>query len=208
MTNSTANKPASLYGNLTFIFGMIAIILALWASFIVMALGPKNALVLLHIKDYQSAVFVVEKLVFVKGQRSVTKGSNKPNKYWAEGNVDGKAEIFTLGNYVKGIPINQEQLESHISVGQVLPVLYNPSISESTDVRVRVLYPKENFPEYWQNQWKNIFRVGYLPMGIALLICIVCSVLAKCWSGLKFTITSIIISLSGWIFVFHKVWWS
>lgn len=204
MTTTGASKSASMFGVLVTIFGIIAVTLSLWASFIVGTLGPKTAVVLLRAEDYRQAIFTIEKLVFVKGRRSPSgKMSSSPNKYWAEGRVEGKAEKFTLGAYVKGIPINQEQLESQVFVGQPLSVLYNPSVPESTDARV--LYPKEKFPEYWQKKWKNIFLVGYLPMGSALLLCIVCSFLARSWSGLKFTIASLPIALIGWVFVLSKV---
>jgi len=204
MTINSDSKSASMFGVLVTIFGIIAVILSLWASFIVMALGPKTAVVLLHAKEYRQAIFTIEKVVFVKGRRSPSgKISSSPNKYWADGRIEGKVEKFTLGAYVKGIPINQQQLESHVSIGQALPVLYNPGTPESANARV--LYPKENFQEYWQHRWKNIFLTAYLPLGSALLLCILCSFLARSWSGLKFTIVSLLIALLGWVFVLIKV---
>lgn len=202
MEKKQTNKSTSVYGNLTFGIGIIAIILALWAGFIVMALGPENAIVLLHAKDYRKAEFVVEKLFFIQGSRSPGAVSRSSNKYWAEGKVEGNSEKFTLGSYLIEMPNSQEQLESQVSVGQILPVLYNPNVDVKTEARV--FFPKDNFLKFWQQRWKNIFLTAYLPLGVALIICITSSFLAKSWSGLNFTITSLVISLSGWIFVFLK----
>lgn len=204
MTSTKPSKPSSLWGTLVAIFGIIALILSLWACFLVVALGVNTSVILLNARGYRPAVFTIEKLVYLKG--TVARGGikSRPTTYMAEGKVGNTTEKFSLlGAYVKGIPKNMEELESQLSVGQELAVLYNPDVPKTQGVRV--LYPKENFQEYWQQRWKKILLAAYLPLGSSLFLCILFSFLARSWAGLKFTIGSLLMPLIGWVFLIYKM---
>jgi hypothetical protein len=198
-TGKDGGTPVS--GVLAMVFAMISVTLSLWAAFIVAMLGGDNAVVLLHAEDYRPATFTIERLVYKPG--GSTAGSirgtttRRSDRYWAEGRIGEQAEKFTLGGYLKGIPKDQEEFEGWFSVGQQLSVLYDPDVPRS--LNVRVLHPRENFAEFWRQRWRNIFLVAYLPMGIALALCAVCSLLATSWSWLKFALFSVPIALTGWI---------
>lgn len=202
MTTTAVSKRGSMAAVFAWIFGATALAMSLWAAFLVGALGGDTAVVLLHAGDYRPAMFTIEKLVFVPGAGTAGRASGTrssgTDRYWAEGRIGDAAEKFTyLGTYVQGVPKSKEEFERQLSVGRQLPVLYNPDLSLSSEMRV--LYPKEHFHEYWQQRWKNIFLAGYLPMGTALVLCIFCSFIAKSWSALKMALCSVPIALAGWV---------
>ncbi len=82
-------------------------------------------------------------------------------------------------------------------MGQKLPVVFNPELPDTMDIRV--LYPRENFKEYWQKQWNWLLRTAYMPLGIALGLCLLCSFAARSWTGVKFVIGSLPMVIFGWI---------
>ena len=188
-----------MYGVLATAFALISLALSLWAAVIVGMLGGDNAVVLLHAADYRPATFTIERLVYLPGGGTGARGTTtrRSDRYWAEGRIGEQAEKFTLGGYLKGIPKDREEFEGWFSVGQELSVLYDPDLPRS--LNVRVLHPREDFREFWRRRWRNIFLVAYLPMGIALVLCAVCSRLARDWSWLRLAMFSVLIALTGWI---------
>jgi len=204
MTTTGNSKPNTVFGVLVTIFGIIALILSLWACFLVVVLGDDTAVVLLNAKGYRPAVFTIQKLVYFKGTIAREGVASRPTTYFAEGKIGDTTENFSfLGAYVKGIPNSREEFESQLSVGQELAVLYNPDVPKS--LNTRVLYPKENFQKYWQQRWRNIFLTAYMPLGSSLFLCILFSFLVRSWAGLKFTIGSLLMPFISWVFVLSRI---
>ena len=201
VVNAAENKGTpsgqhSVFRVLTILFGMIAILLSLWAGMLVALLAGRQIVILLHVVGYQPATFTIEKLVYVHGQRRGNKTT--PDRYWAEGTVAGQAEKFTLGAYLKSIPANQEDLEKQVFVGQKLPVLYNSEAPDTVDARV--LFPEEDFKERWLQRRKGLIYNAYMPLGVALGLCLLCSLADRRWTGLKFVVGSLPFALMGWAF--------
>ncbi|MBU0673980.1 MAG: hypothetical protein KJ950_04995 [Proteobacteria bacterium] len=189
-------RPRSVMRVLTMTFGLVALLLSFWTGMLLALLAGRQFVILTHVDGYQPAEFTVEKLVYFQGQ---WRGSKRnPDQYWAEGTVGGKHEKFTLGAYLTKIPANQGELESMMTVGRVLPVLYNPQVPDT--IEVRVLYPEEDFPARWLLRRHNMYKYGFGPLAIALLLCLICSLVDRSWTGPKFVIGSIPFPLMGWFF--------
>lgn len=186
----------SLTRTLTTVFGLVAVFASLWAGALVALLAGRQFMVLTHLDGYRPAEFTVEKLVYFRGQR---RGSTQTrDQYWAEGTVAGRHERFGLGAYLPKIPASQAELESMMQVGRVLPVLYNPEVPDT--VEVRLLYPEEDFPAKWLLSRRNVYTYGFGPLAVSLGLCLLCSLADRSWTGLKFALGCIPFPVLGWLF--------
>ena len=181
---------------LTMTFGLIAILLSFWAGMLVALMGGRQFMILTHVDGYEPAEFTVERLVYFRAPRQGTTSS--PDRYWAEGTVAGQQEKFHLGAYLPKIPANQAELESMMEVGRVLPVLYNPQVPDT--IEVRVLYPEEDFPARWLLRRHNMFKYGFGPAAIFLGLCLLSSLVDRSLTGLKFAVGCIPFPVLGWLF--------
>ncbi|MBU0485350.1 MAG: hypothetical protein KKB30_12665 [Proteobacteria bacterium] len=193
----TKTQPQSIMTTLTITCGSIAILLSFWAGMLLALLAGRQFVILSHIEGYKPAEFTVEKLVYFHGMRPGRSRIDKDH-YWAEGTINGQPEKFTLGAYLPKIPANQAQLESMMSVGRVLPVLYNPEVPDT--IEVRIIYPEEDFPAKWLLRRRNMYKYGFGPLAIALGFCLLCSLADRSWLGLKFFVGSLPFPLMGWLF--------
>jgi len=182
-------------------FGMIALLCSWWSCLLIMFMAGKNIVIMANVDGYRPAVFTIEELVYAKGIDR--HGYARGDRFWAEGTVNGQAEEFTFGAYLKTTPRSQEELEKAFSVGQQLKVLYNPDVSG--DVDARVLYPREDFQEYWKDRWRWLLKQAYLPLGISLALSIVFSVAARTWTSLKFIVAALLFTLFGWFAILPGV---
>lgn len=187
----------SLWRKLVVATGMIALLVSLWCAALIAMLGGRQFMVLTHVDGYRPAEFTVEKLVYFKG-RHYASGSNDPTEYWAEGKVDGHRERFVMGSYLPKIPTSQAELESMMDIGRVLPVLYNPQVPDTLDVRV--LYPEQNFPANWYRSVDSLYMIGVLPLGILVALCLLFSLLDRSWVGLKFMVVCSFFPVMGLVF--------
>ena len=200
-TRGTMGRPPkhSLPGLLlmTSVFGICALMLSLWSSIVIGFSAGKNISVLRHVEAYRSTVFTVQELFYVYNKNRGPSSGPQGRTYWAEGAVDGATEEFDLECYVKDFPRSREELERQVSVGQELVVFYNPDVPEATEARV--ICPKEDIKGYWVQRWYWSLRTAYLPLVIALGLCLACSMAARSWQGVKFAIGCLPFTLFGWI---------
>jgi hypothetical protein len=157
------------------ICGMLAVIFSIWTA-LVTSSGIETSIYLLRYADgYRPAVFTIEKIVFIKGDNASKNRTH--DTYWVEGDIEGKKEKFGLGKYVPGVVQNQADLGKKVSVGQKLPVLYNPDIPESLGIRVQ--YPERNFKQYVQRMQWEMIRETYMPWSVSICLCLFFGVIAR-----------------------------
>ena len=193
------SKTASVFRSFKNLFGFLAIVTSWWAAILTIMLG-QSIVILLNADGYKPGTFTIEKLVYFD---PAYRGRSRPDKYWAEGKVDGQAETFFLGGYAEGVIQNLEELEAQFSVGQQLPVLYNPDAPENSEIRV--LFPDENFREAWQRRRMDFLKTGYLPLCLCITLCLVSGVLArKTKSAIGFSVASMFFVVFAWVFIWLK----
>lgn len=191
----------SFFRGLKNLFGFLAILLSWWTAILTAFLIGTSIVILMYADGYRPGTFTIEKLVYVQGGWQNRR--SQPDRYWAEGSIAGQSEKFKLGGYTKGIPQNQEDLEAQFKIGQKLPVLYNPDVPEKLEVRV--LYPEKNFHATWKSRQKQMIRTAYLPQGLAIVLCLICGILArKTKSAIGFSVASLIFVALAWIFVLWR----
>jgi hypothetical protein len=170
------NKTAAVSNGLKNLFGVAAILLGAWTALVTaFTIGP-NLITLKYVDGYEPATFTIRQLKFAEG--SIQAGHTRRDRYWADGVIDGKPEKFFLGDYIKGSIDSQAELEQQVHVGQQLKVLYNPSVPRTLEER-RVVYPEKDFKDYWKGFLQRRLRETYYPLGAALLLCLVCGILAR-----------------------------
>jgi hypothetical protein len=178
------------------ICGSLSVIFSIWTA-LVTSSGIETSIYLLRYADgYRPAVFTIEKLVFIKGDNASKNRTH--DTYWVEGDIEGVKEKFRLGKYVPGVVQNLADLEKKVSVGQKLPVLYNPDIPEILGIRVQ--YPEKNFKQYVTRLQREMIRETYLPWGISGCLCLLFGIAAKKTRiAIGFGIVSFLIVLFGMI---------
>jgi len=182
------NQTEKSFNRLKNLFGVAGILLGFWTALITAFLIGPILVMLIYSEGYNPATFTVEQLIYIQGQ--YIHGKHHPDKYWADGTVNGQKEMFKLGGYIKGVINNQEELEQQIRIGQKLAVLYNPEVPPK--FQKRVVYPEEDFHATWKIRQSELIQKTYLPLSIVLGLCIVCGVVAR---NLKSTIGFVIGSL-------------
>lgn len=197
----TANPPGNPYADsvtfssgLMILCGMLSVIFSFWTA-LVTSSGIETCIYLLHYADgYRPAVFTIENIVFVEGDNATK--HRTADKYWVEGDIGGKKEKFRLGRYVAGVVQNRADLEKKVSVGQKLPVLYNPDIPESLEIRVQ--YPEPDFKQYVKRMQWTMVRETYLPWSVSICLCLLFGAVArKPKMAVGFFVLSFIIMLFG-----------
>jgi hypothetical protein len=171
------NKTAAVFNGIKNLFGVAALLLGAWTALMTaFTIGP-NLITLKYLDGYEPATFTVRQLNFTEG--SIQTGQNRRSYLWADGVIDGSQEkYFWMGAYVKGTVNSQEELEQWVHVGQELKVLYNPEVPRSLEEH-RVVSPKKDFKKYWKGFQQRRLRETYYPLGVSLLLCLVCGVLAR-----------------------------
>jgi len=170
------NKTAAVFNGLKDLFGVAALLLGAWTALVTaFTIGP-NLITLKYLDGYEPATFTVRELRFFGG--SIQAGHNRRDRYWADGVIDGNQEKFFLGDYIKGSIDSQEELEAQVHVGQRLKVLYNPDVPSALEEH-RVVYPEKDFKDYWKGFLQRRLRETYYPLAAALLLCVVCGILAR-----------------------------
>ncbi len=171
------SKTAAVFNGLKNLFGVAALLLGAWTALMTaFTIGP-NLITLKYVDGYEPATFTIRQLNFVKG--SIRTGHNRRDYMWADGVIDGSQEKFFLGGgYVKGAINSQEELEQWLRVGQQLKVLYNPAVPRALEQH-RVVFPEKDFKSYWKGFQQRRLWETYYPLGISLLLCLVCGVLAR-----------------------------
>ncbi len=194
-----SNNP--LAGNVTFtsglmvVFGTAAILLSFWVAICTGPLLGKNIYALLYVDGYVPATFTIEKITFFKGNNS----SNRTNdKYWADGDINGNKEKFGFGNYISGVIQSQGDLEKQVSVGQKLPVLYNPEAPRHLEIRVQ--FPEKDFKQTLKRRQKEIINTAYLPWIVSIGLCLFFGIIAcRIKTAIGFCIGSMFFVVFAWI---------
>ncbi len=192
------SKTRSVFRSLKNLFGVAAILLSFWTALLTGLLIGRSIFIILYADGYRPETFTIEKLVFIKGNYTGSRGQRSYDKHWAEGTVAGQTEIFTLGGYIEGTINSQEDLESQFKIGQQLPVVYNPDVPESLELRV--LYPEEDFRATWENTQRRMINTAYLPLFLAMGLCLLCGIIAqKIKSAVGFCIGSLFLVIFSWV---------
>lgn len=178
-------------------FGFGAIICSWWSCIIFVSLAGKPLVISTHIDGYRPTTFIIEKLIF-------DRGDHEAKRIYAKGTVDEQPEEFNLGAYLKEKPTSQYELEQLLAVGQQLEVFYNREVSDP--VAARVLFPTENFKEYWLKQLTHVLRIAYLPLGIAIGFSLLASLIGRSWIGVRFAAGSMFFPVFSWVAVYIFGW--
>ena len=170
---------------LTVIFGVVAILASMWAGLLFPLAVTPYYQTMKNSDGYKPAMFVIKENRYI-----VRRGTNTPTSstsFFAEGTINGKKESFSYGAYLKGedYPSSVEDLDKLFPVGRQLSVLYNPDMDS---METRIIDPSDNLKERSEKRFYWILRVALMPMGIALGLCLICSAIARTWTGLKFAI--------------------
>ena len=200
-TEKTGTSNNELANNVTFMSGLVAIcgtaaiLLSFWVAICTGGLLGKNIYTLLYVDGFEPATFTIEKISFFKGNNS----SNRTyDKYWADGDINGSKEKFGLGSYISGVIQSQEDLEKQVSVGQKLPVLYNPEAPSHLEIRVQ--FPEKDLKKTLKRRQEQIFNTAYLPWLSAIGLCLFFGVIArKMKMAIGFSIGSMFFVVFAWI---------
>ncbi|NQT26931.1 hypothetical protein HQ585_16360 [candidate division KSB1 bacterium] len=169
------NRIEKVFNGFKNLFGVAGLFLGIWTTLLTaFSIGPIMA-ILMYADGYEPAIFTVEKLSYIQGQ--FIHGKHHPDRYWADGTVNGQSEMFKLGEYIKGAINNREELEKQIKIGQKLPVLYNAKVPKK--LQKRVMYPEMNFHSTWKNRQSRLFRKSYIPLFVSLGLCFLCGIVAR-----------------------------
>jgi hypothetical protein len=191
----TSPAPHRAFRTMAFLFGFAAILCSWWSAAILMFTAGRVIVVNTHMDGYRPATFTIEKLIFIKPFSGRGRVGSTPGRIYAEGNVGGQHEEFDLGAYLKAKISSQEDLERQFSVGERLAVYYNPEVPDT--VRARLLYPSENFRDYWRGYLARTLRVAYLPLVIALGLTLLAGWAGRTWAGVKFAAASLFFVILG-----------
>ncbi len=193
----------SVFRGLKSLFGSVAVIVSFWTAMITgFFIGP-SIIILLHADGYRPETFTITRLNYVKGWGTGSK--RKPDKYWADGTVAGKQEIFKLEGYIQGTIQNLEDLEKQFHVGQRLAVYYNPDAPKNWETRV--LYPEKDFHETWKRRQKKMINTGYLPLTFCWALCLLFGILGrKVKSAIGFCVGSLFFVAFAWIITLLRLY--
>ncbi|MBW2180233.1 MAG: hypothetical protein JRG81_07670 [Deltaproteobacteria bacterium] len=192
----SGSKKEVFFKTLMGLSGGAAIVLSFWTAIITAFVIGNSIYILIYADGYKPATFTIEKLSFVKGHRA--SGKRTSDKYWADGMVDGKKEIFKLGSYITGVIQSQKDLESQVHVGQKLPVLYNPNTPKKLAIRVQ--YPEKDFKRTWERRQDKMVHTAYMPWFIAMGLCLLSGIGAdKIKASFGFCIISLFLVVFAWV---------
>lgn len=206
ITESTENPMAqnvTLLSGLMGLCGGAAIILSFWVAMIT-GMGIGNTIyILLYEEGFREAEFTITELRYVHGNNSST--NRTYDTYYALGTINGIEEEFGLGSYVSGVIDSQEELEAFVSVGQVLPVLYNPDAPKHLDIRVQ--YPEKNFKRKIELLQEKMIKTAYGPWIIANVFCLFFGIIGGRWkTALGMSIGSCFFVIFGWVPTLLNLW--
>jgi hypothetical protein len=188
-------KAQKMFESLKNLFGTLAIVLSVWAALFTVFGVSNGVIVMLYADGYRQATCTIDQLFFQKGE---TRRNRTYDDYYASVTVEGQAEEFNLGGYVKGVLQTREDLEAQVHVGQELAVLYNPNVPKHS--RLRVLYPEKDFKQSWQNRQKRMIHTAYGPWGLAIALCLFFGAAArKTKSAVKMSIGACVFVVLAWI---------
>lgn len=196
-------QEVTLLSGLMGLGGGAAIILSFWVA-IVTGIGiGKTIYILLYVDGFHQAEYTVTALRYVEGD--MRSSQRTYDKYFALGTINGIEEQFGLGDYVKGVINSQEELEHYVSVGQVLPVLYNPDAPKHLHIRVQ--YPEKDFKKKIEARQKNMINTAYMPWIIANAFCLFFGIVGKKWkTALKISIGSCFFVIFAWVPTLLNLW--
>ena len=126
----------------------------------------------LNRRGYHPATFVVERVVYRPGYDP--SGGIDSDRFWAEGQVDGREEKLSLQDFLGTTPTSQAQLEALVKPGEAFSVLYNPDASAimAQDRYLRVLKYDADFERSSFRRVAFFAALGYGPLLLVLALAV------------------------------------